>query len=97
MSKLTREDVLKLAELSKIRLTDDEVERFSKELPAIVDYVEQIDSADVKNLKPTDQVTGLKNVMREDEIVDYMAGADDLLENVPEREDRYIKVKRIIE
>jgi aspartyl-tRNA(Asn)/glutamyl-tRNA(Gln) amidotransferase subunit C len=64
MSKLTREDVLRLAHLSRLRLSDDEVERFQGELSKILDYVEQLDQVDTQALEPTYQVTGLKNVMR---------------------------------
>jgi aspartyl-tRNA(Asn)/glutamyl-tRNA(Gln) amidotransferase subunit C len=96
MAKITREDVLKLASLSKIKLRDDEVDRFVVELDAIVKYVEQIDSVDVKGLEPTDQVTGLTNVTRPDETVDYGASPQELLKNAPAVEKNQIKVKRIL-
>jgi aspartyl-tRNA(Asn)/glutamyl-tRNA(Gln) amidotransferase subunit C len=59
MAKLTREDVLKLAALARINLSDVEVEEFSEELSAILQYVEQLSSVDVAGLAPTNQVTGL--------------------------------------
>lgn len=96
MSKITRDDVLKLAALSKIKLSDDEIEKFVEELSAIVQYVEQIDSVDASGLDPTDQVTGLKNVMRRDELINYQANKEDLLKNLPQREEDYIKVKRVL-
>ncbi len=96
MAQITREDVLKLASLSKIKLTDEEVDKFVKELDSIVKYVEQIDSVDVTGLVPTDQVTGLKNVTRPDEVIDYEAKPKDLLKNAPAVEKNQIKVKRIL-
>jgi aspartyl-tRNA(Asn)/glutamyl-tRNA(Gln) amidotransferase subunit C len=96
MVRITRQDVLKLADLSKIKLSREEVDKFVGELGAIVEYVHQIDSADVSGLEPTDQVTGLTNVMRQDKPADYRAKPDELLSNAPAREDRYIKVKRIL-
>lgn len=100
MAQITREDVLKLASLSKIKLQDDEidefVDKFTEELNAIVKYVEQIDSADVSGLKPTDQVTGLSNVMRPDEVIDYGTAPEELLKNAPALEKNQIKVKRIL-
>lgn len=96
MAKITRDDVLKLASLSKIKLRDDEVDKFVIELDTIVKYVEQIDSVEVEGLEPTDQVTGLNNVMRADEVVEYEASPKELLKNAPATEKNQIKVKRIL-
>jgi aspartyl-tRNA(Asn)/glutamyl-tRNA(Gln) amidotransferase subunit C len=96
MSKLTREDVLKLARLARLELSDAEVEEFTKDLSAILQYVEQLQSVDVKGLEPTNQVTGLTNVTRGDEIKDYGYKAADLLKNVPEAKDNQIKTKRVL-
>jgi len=96
MAKLTREDVLKLASLARISLSDEEVEEFSEELSAILQYVEQLSGVDVSGLDPTNQVTGLTNVMRDDEVVDYGYQPLDLLKNVPRRQNNLIKVKRMI-
>lgn len=96
MSKLTREDVLKLAQLARLELSDDEIEDYKKELSEILEYVEQLQAVDVKGLKPTNQVTGLTNVTRDDEIRDYGYKAADLLKNVPAVQDNQIKAKRIL-
>lgn len=96
MADLTREDVLKLARLARLQLTDEEVEAFQKELSEILQYVAQLDGADVSGLEPTSQVTGLKNVMREDEVIDYGVSAKDLLALAPKKQDGHIKVKRMI-
>jgi len=96
MAKLTRDDVLKLASLARISLSDEEVTEFSEELSAILQYVEQLSSVDVSGLQPTNQVTGLTNVMREDEVKDYGYQPADLLKNVPKTQDNMLKVKRMI-
>jgi aspartyl-tRNA(Asn)/glutamyl-tRNA(Gln) amidotransferase subunit C len=96
MAQITRDDVLKLASLSKIKLRDDEIDKFVGELNQIVKYVEHIDEVDVKGLEPTDQVTGLMNVMRPDERVDYGSSPKELLKNAPASEKNQIKVKRIL-
>jgi aspartyl-tRNA(Asn)/glutamyl-tRNA(Gln) amidotransferase subunit C len=96
MAKITRDDVLKLAQLSKLDLTDEQLKRFTYELDEIVNYVEQLQSVDVSGLEPTDQVTGLTNVMREDTTKDYQASPEDLLKNVPAVKEHQIKVKRVI-
>jgi len=96
MADLTREDVLKLARLARLALTDDEVESFRKDLSEVLQYVAQLDKVDVTGLEPTTQVTGLKNVLRKDTIVDYGISPQDLLRLVPQTQDAHIKVKRMI-
>ena len=56
--RLTKEEVIKLAKLSRLKLSDREVERFQNELSSILNYVKQLDSVNVNGLKPTYQVTG---------------------------------------
>lgn len=96
MSKLSRDAVLKLAFLSRLKLTDQEADQFSTELSAILDYVEMLDKVDTSGLEPTYQVTGLKNVSRSDEIKDYQAKPKDLLKNAPAVQDGQFKVKRVL-
>lgn len=96
MAKLTREDVLKLARLARLELTEAEIEEFSAELSEILQYVEQLQNVDVSGLKPTNQVTGLTNVTRNDEVRDYGYKPADLLKNVPQTKDNQIKVKRML-
>lgn len=96
MAQLTREDILKLAQLARLGLTDEEVAEFSTELNEILGYVEQLSSVDVDDLQPTAQVTGLANVTRQDEIKNYGYEPLDLLKNVPVTESNQIKVKRMI-
>jgi len=96
MSKLKKEDVLNLAELVRLKLTDEEVNEFTEELSAILEYVEQLEDVDVSGLKPTNQVTGLTNVTRKDEIKDYGYSLEDLQKNLPASKDNLIKVKRML-
>jgi len=95
MAKLSKDDVLKLARLSKLELTDLQLEKFTKELEAIVGYVEQLQEVDVTGLEPTSQVNGLTNVMRPDEVRQYQT-PEELLKNAPDAESGHIKTKRII-
>jgi aspartyl-tRNA(Asn)/glutamyl-tRNA(Gln) amidotransferase subunit C len=96
MTKLTRDDVFKLAKLARIDLTEEEVDKFSAEFNEILRYVEQLQAVDVEGLAPTSQVTGLVNVTRKDEVKDYGYKAKDLLKNVPSKDGDLIKVKRMI-
>jgi len=96
MSKLTRDDVFKLAQLAKLDLSDEEVVTYQHELAEILAYVDLLQGLDVTGLAPTNQVTGLVNVTRDDSIQSYGYSQDDLLKNVPHVEGKQIKVKRMI-
>jgi aspartyl-tRNA(Asn)/glutamyl-tRNA(Gln) amidotransferase subunit C len=96
MSKLTRDDVLKLARLSRLKLSDDEIEKFRTELSEILEYVQQLETVDTEGLVPTYQVTGLKNVMRDDKEKDYGYQPANLLKNAPATDKNQFKVKRVL-
>ncbi|HET9098091.1 MAG TPA: Asp-tRNA(Asn)/Glu-tRNA(Gln) amidotransferase subunit GatC [Candidatus Saccharimonadales bacterium] len=96
MRKLTRDDVLKLARLARLRLSDQEIDEYSAEISSILQYVEMLQGIEVGDTLPTNQVSGLTNVMRSDEIIDYGYAPDDLLKNVPSVEDSQLKVRRML-
>ena len=96
MVNLTRDDVLKLALLAQLELDDDDLDSFRSEISEILGYVDQLSAVEIGDREPTNQVTGLKNVMRTDELIDYGMTTEDLLKNVPETKDNMIKVKRMI-
>jgi aspartyl-tRNA(Asn)/glutamyl-tRNA(Gln) amidotransferase subunit C len=96
MTKLTTDDIFKLAKLSNILVTEPEARELVGEIEVILNYVSQLQGLDLMNTEPTYQVTGLSNVMRPDEEIDYKVSPEDLLKNVPETENNYIKVKRVL-
>ncbi len=95
-NQLTKEDVLKLANLAKLKLSEQEIKRYQVELSNILEYVEQLSTVDTEGLKPTYQVTGLKNVFRDDVVQTFTASAEDLMKIVPKSKDGFIEVKRMI-
>lgn len=97
MAKLTKQDVLHVARLARLKLVDEEVAQFQSELSDILTMVEQLDEVDVGGLKPVSQVTGLKNVTRADIIQSLPYDNEQLLQNTPElHSDGSIKVKRVL-
>jgi aspartyl-tRNA(Asn)/glutamyl-tRNA(Gln) amidotransferase subunit C len=97
MAKLTRDDILKLARLARIDVTDEEVTEFTAEFNAILGYVEQLQAVDTDGLEPTNQVTGqVIDVSRDDVVADYGYDVKDLQANVPAMQDDHIKVKRML-
>ena len=96
MADVSRDDILKIARLARLDVTDDEVSVYASELGKILEYVTMLNDVDVAGLEPTNQVTGLTNVTRADEIVDYGYQPRDLLANVPNVDDDHIKVNRMV-
>lgn len=96
MSTITNDDVRYVASLAKIAVSDDEVASLTKELAVILDYVKQLDAVDTTGLEPTYQVTGLTNVTRPDELIDYAVHREALLANTPRTRDGYIEVPKVL-
>lgn len=89
-------DIKKLATLSALTIGDNEALQLQGELQDILAFVEQLNSVDTTGVEPTYQVTGLENVWRDDEIIDYGLSREALLKNAPESQDGQIKVKRVL-
>lgn len=96
MTDLSREDVLKLARLARLDLTDEEIAEYQAELSKVLAYVDQLQGADTSGLEPTYQINGLKNVMRDDTVKDYGVSPAELLRLAPDTQDEKLKVKRMI-
>lgn len=97
MSKLSKEDVLHIAKLSKLKLTDLEVEKFRGQLSSVLDYVGELSKVDTKDVEITAQVTGLTNVFDEDKISDEKTTYEEIKRNAPEFEDGAYKVPGVFE
>lgn len=64
---IDRDQVLHVARLARLELTDEEVERMAAELSGILDHVERISELDLEGVEPTSHVVALENVLRPDE------------------------------
>lgn len=68
MTKLNKNDTLRIANLAKLKLTPREIDKFTIQLSQIVSHISEFDEVNTKNVEPTAQTTNLTNVMREDKI-----------------------------
>ena len=93
---ITREDVLHLAELSDISLSEEQIEPLIRDLGNIVNYFSQLDELDTEGVEPTYQCFDMQNVWREDEIQEMEAKREDLLALTVESEDNQIKVPKVL-
>jgi len=95
-NQISIEEVGRVAQLARIELTSEEKEKFSRDLSAILDYVDQLSEIDVSAVAPTSQVTGLKNVLRQDVVVGFgESQAQSLVRLAPTKQENYIKVKAV--
>jgi len=94
--KITREDVANVALLSRLEFGESELETFTGQLDAILEYADVLNKLNVDNVEPTAHVLPLKNVMRADEAKPSLP-RELALANAPEQEDGYFKVPKIME
>lgn len=93
---LSKQEVEHIAKLARLTLTDEEKEKYSRQLSDILAYVDQLNQVDTASVDPTSQVTGLLNVMREDERVDSEIEKE-LVACSPETVDGFVKIPKIFE
>lgn len=94
---VSADDVRKLAQLSRLALTAEEVEKLRGELDAIVSYIDAVQQVSVPEAAIGAPHTDLTNVLRTDS-VGHETGAytEDLIAQFPDSEDEYLRVKKII-
>jgi aspartyl-tRNA(Asn)/glutamyl-tRNA(Gln) amidotransferase subunit C len=92
---ISREEVLGLAELARLKLTDAEVENLQKDISNILDYVGQISAVSARN--GAKETPSLRNVMREDAPAPVLGAREALLNALPTREGDFNVVRKIIQ
>jgi len=93
---LSVEDVKYVAALSKLTLTDEEIESMRTDLSNIIQSVEKLNQVDTSSVPPTTSILPIENAFREDEVIPSLP-TEKLLQNAPRRDEEYILVPRIIE
>lgn len=89
------QDVEKIAELARLKLTENEKEKMTGQLNMILDYMEKLNELDTSMIEPLAHTQELVNVFREDTVQPSLP-AEKALENAPERTDQYFKVPKVI-
>ena len=97
MSQISLEEVYSLARLAHIALSDEQAAEMQQKLTQILGFVERLNQVNTEGVEPTYQVTGLMNVTREDEAIDYGVTPTELLKNAPTKQDGSLKVKRVLQ
>jgi aspartyl-tRNA(Asn)/glutamyl-tRNA(Gln) amidotransferase subunit C len=92
---IEKKDVEYVAWLARLELSEEEKEKFTRQLGQVLEHAEKIKSLDTEDVEPTSHAIAMKNVMREDEVRPCLS-QDEALSNAPSREGGYFKVPRII-
>ena len=95
---LTLEDVIHLARLAHLTLTDKEIETYQTQLSSIIDYIGKLNELNTDNVDPANQVTGLSNILRDDEINPERAlSQDEVLSNKNDTKQGKFEVDAILQ
>lgn len=89
-------DVRKIARLARLRLSDEEVRLYGGQLTKILDAMDELGRLDTRDVAPTASVLGATDVVRPDEPRPFPA-PERLLENAPDRDGPYFKVRKVVE
>jgi aspartyl-tRNA(Asn)/glutamyl-tRNA(Gln) amidotransferase subunit C len=94
--KIDAEQVRKVAKLSRLELTEAEVEEFAGQISAILEYMEKMNELDTSNVEPLAHCLPVSNVFRED-VVRKSLGTEKALANAPDRDGDFFKVPKILD
>jgi aspartyl-tRNA(Asn)/glutamyl-tRNA(Gln) amidotransferase subunit C len=91
---ITIKDVEHVAKLARLELSEEEKQKFTKQLGDILKYVEQMNEVDTTGIKPMAHAFDFVNVMREDNVI-YEQTKEELMKNAPEEENGFFRVPKI--
>ena len=94
-STISTNEVVRIAQLARLHLTEDEIKSFSKDLSEILDYMYQINKVDVSNVRLTDNMLVSNTVLRPD-VAHQSLSLDQLLNNAAEVNNGYFSVQHIL-
>ena len=94
--KLSREEVLHIARLARIALTESEIDRLSQQLSNLLENFEILQQVETEGVPPTAQSVALQGIMRDDVVVPSLS-PDEILANAPRREADFFKVRAVLE
>lgn len=96
MSKhIEAQEVLKVAGLAKLRLSEEEVQRFGEQLSQVVGYVDQLSTVDTSNVEPLDHVLDVTDALRDDTVISSLE-RESALSNAPKKDDETFLVPPVL-
>lgn len=96
MSMLSKEEVRNIALLARIGLKEDEVEKYQKDLSAVLDFFRELETVSTDEIEPIGHITGMTDVARADQSEDFEdMKKKEIMKNVPETKEGFVKVKSV--
>lgn len=92
---VTKKEVEKIAELARLKFSDEELESFTPQMNEILSYMDKLNELDTENVKPLSHPVEQTNVFRDD-IVKSSISNQDALKNAPAKDDVHFKVPKVI-
>lgn len=92
---VTKKDIEKIAELAKLKLSEQESEDFTPQMNEILIYVEKLNELDTENVKPLSHPIEQTNVFREDKLKPSVS-TEEALKNAPAKDVQHFKVPKVI-
>ena len=94
-STISTNEVVRIAQLARLHLTENEIRSFSKDLSEILDFMNQIKKVDVSDVRPTDNSLLMHTILRPDEVQPSLP-IDKLLSNAAEVDNGYFSVPPVL-
>jgi aspartyl-tRNA(Asn)/glutamyl-tRNA(Gln) amidotransferase subunit C len=94
-TRISKEDVAHVARLARLSLTEEELERFTGQLGAVLEHARDVEALDTAGVPPTAHPLPIRNVFREDELVTPL-DREEVLSQAPAVEDHKFRVPRIL-
>jgi aspartyl-tRNA(Asn)/glutamyl-tRNA(Gln) amidotransferase subunit C len=94
--KLSREQVIDIADLAKLDLTEQEIEQYADQLSAVLDYASRLEQLNTDDIPPTASVLPLQNVMRED-VVRPSLPREQVIANAPAAIEGQFRVDAVLD
>ena len=94
--KISKDDVIHVAELARLEFGEEELEKFTEQLGNILEYIERLSELDTKGVEPTSHVLDISTPLREDRVEEWIT-PEQVLGNAPQREDDFFAVPKVIE
>ncbi len=95
MADISKEEIIHIAKLAMLHLTDAEIDRYTQDMQEILSYAEMINQLDTSNIDETIGAAEQKNVFRKDEVVAF-EDRDALLQNAPTQEEGMFQIPKVI-
>ncbi|MDP2363332.1 MAG: Asp-tRNA(Asn)/Glu-tRNA(Gln) amidotransferase subunit GatC [Ignavibacteria bacterium] len=92
---VTKKDVEKIAELARLKFSEEELENFTPQMNEILSYMDKLNELDTENVEPLSHPVEQTNVFREDKLKPSIT-AEDALKNAPAKDEHHFKVPKVI-